>query len=155
MQMMRGAGLSRYTRHSYNRATFTHQRRQSLQYIECAAQVNPDDLVPFVGCYFIPWSNNVLTGAQNQYIEAAESGFELLGSGCDRAWITDIHLAQPGSTAFRLDKSNCVAGAGVSVQEVNQLLSQFEQTQKMMKMVAKGGMQKMMRGMKGMRPRLR
>ena len=44
------------------------------------------------------------------------------------------------------------AGAGVSVQEVNQLLNQFEQTQKMMKMVAKGGMQKMMRGMKGMMP---
>ena len=44
---------------------------------------------------------------------------------------------------------------GVSVQEVNQLLAQFEQTQKMMKMVAKGGMQKMLRGMKGMLPGLR
>ena len=49
-------------------------------------------------------------------------------------------------------KRRIAAGAGVSVQEVNQLLSQFEQTQKMMKMVAKGGMQKMMRGMKGMMP---
>ena len=47
-------------------------------------------------------------------------------------------------------KRRIAAGAGVSVQEVNQLLNQFEQTQKMMKMVAKGGMQKMMRGMKGM-----
>ena len=46
-------------------------------------------------------------------------------------------------------KRRIAAGAGVSVQEVNQLLAQFEQTQKMMKMVAKGGMQKMMRGMKG------
>jgi signal recognition particle subunit SRP54 len=43
----------------------------------------------------------------------------------------------------------------VSVQEVNQLLNQFEQTQKMMKMVAKGGMQKMLRGMKGMLPGMR
>jgi signal recognition particle subunit SRP54 len=33
------------------------------------------------------------------------------------------------------------------VQEVNRLLAQFEQAQKMMKMVAKGGMQKMLRGM--------
>ncbi len=49
-------------------------------------------------------------------------------------------------------KRRIAAGAGVSVQEVNQLLNQFEQTQKMMKMVAKGGMQKMMRGMKGMMP---
>ena len=52
-------------------------------------------------------------------------------------------------------KRRIAAGAGVSVQEVNQLLNQFEQTQKMMKMVAKGGMQKMMRGMKGMLPGMR
>ncbi|MFO1280993.1 MAG: signal recognition particle protein [Burkholderiales bacterium] len=52
-------------------------------------------------------------------------------------------------------KRRIAAGAGVSVQEVNQLLNQFEQTQKMMKMMAKGGMQKMLRGMKGMLPGLR
>ena len=52
-------------------------------------------------------------------------------------------------------KRRIAAGAGVTVQEVNQLLAQFEQTQKMMKMVAKGGMQKMLRGMKGMLPGLR
>ena len=50
-------------------------------------------------------------------------------------------------------KRRIAAGAGVSVQEVNQLLNQFEQAQKMMKMMAKGGMQKMMRGMKGFLPR--
>jgi signal recognition particle subunit SRP54 len=49
-------------------------------------------------------------------------------------------------------KRRIAAGAGVSVQEVNQLLNQFEQTQKMMKMVAKGGVQKMMRGMRGLLP---
>jgi len=49
-------------------------------------------------------------------------------------------------------KRRIAAGAGVSVQEVNRLLNQFEQTQKMMKMVAKGGMAKMMRSMKGMFP---
>ncbi|HTQ00132.1 MAG TPA: signal recognition particle protein [Casimicrobiaceae bacterium] len=52
-------------------------------------------------------------------------------------------------------KRRIAAGAGVSVQEVNQLLNQFEQTQKMMKMVAKGNLQKMMRGMKGMLPGMR
>jgi signal recognition particle subunit SRP54 len=52
-------------------------------------------------------------------------------------------------------KRRIAAGAGVSVQEVNRLLSQFEQTQKMMKMVAKGGMQKMLRGLKGAFPGLR
>src|SRR5687768_494621 len=52
-------------------------------------------------------------------------------------------------------KRRIASGAGVSVQEVNQLLNQFEQAQKMMKMVAKGGMQKMMRGMKGMLPGMR
>ncbi len=39
-------------------------------------------------------------------------------------------------------KRRIAAGAGVQVQEVNRLLKQFEQAQKMMKMVAKGGMQK-------------
>jgi signal recognition particle subunit SRP54 len=48
-------------------------------------------------------------------------------------------------------KRRIAAGAGVSVQEVNQLLSQFEQTQKMMKMVAKGP-QKMMRGLRNLMP---
>jgi signal recognition particle subunit SRP54 len=52
-------------------------------------------------------------------------------------------------------KRRIAAGSGVSVQEVNQLLNQFEQAQKMMKMVAKGGMQKMLRGMRGMLPGMR
>ena len=49
-------------------------------------------------------------------------------------------------------KRRIAAGAGVSVQEVNKLLNQFEQTQKVMKQFSKGGMAKMMRGMKGMFP---
>jgi len=52
-------------------------------------------------------------------------------------------------------KRRIATGAGVTVQEVNRLLSQFEQTQKMMKMMAKGGMAKMMRSMKGMFPGMR
>jgi signal recognition particle subunit SRP54 len=52
-------------------------------------------------------------------------------------------------------KRRIATGAGVTVQEVNRLLNQFEQTQKMMKMVAKGGLQKMMRNMKGMFPGMR
>ncbi len=52
-------------------------------------------------------------------------------------------------------KRRIASGAGVSVQEVNQLLNQFEQTQKMMKMVAKGGMQKFARGLKGLLPGMR
>jgi signal recognition particle subunit SRP54 len=49
-------------------------------------------------------------------------------------------------------KRRIATGAGVTVQEVNRLLNQFEQAQKMMKMVQKGGMAKLMRGMKGMLP---
>ena len=52
-------------------------------------------------------------------------------------------------------KRRIAAGAGVSVQEVNRLLNQFEQAQKMMKMVSKGGMAKMVRSMKGMFPGVR
>lgn len=52
-------------------------------------------------------------------------------------------------------KRRIAAGAGVSVQEVNRLLTQFEQTQKMMKQLTKGGVGKFMRGMKGMMPGMR
>ncbi len=51
-------------------------------------------------------------------------------------------------------KRRIATGSGVTVQEVNRLLNQFEQMQKMMKMMSKGGVQKMMRAMKGMIPRL-
>ena len=47
-------------------------------------------------------------------------------------------------------KKRIADGSGVQVQEVNRLLKQFEETQKMMKMFAKGGMSKMMRSMGNM-----
>ena len=52
-------------------------------------------------------------------------------------------------------KRRIATGAGVQVQEVNRLLKQFEQSQKMMKQFSKGGMAKLMRGMKGMLPGMR
>ena len=52
-------------------------------------------------------------------------------------------------------KRRVAAGAGVSVQEVNRVLAQFEQAQKMMKMVSRGNLQKMLRGFKGAFPGLR
>ncbi|APV49535.1 signal recognition particle protein [Betaproteobacteria bacterium GR16-43] len=52
-------------------------------------------------------------------------------------------------------KRRIAAGAGVPVQEVNQLLNKFEQMQKMMKMMRSGGLAKMMRNMKGMLPGMR
>lgn len=52
-------------------------------------------------------------------------------------------------------KRRIAAGAGVPVQEINRLLKQFEQTQKMMKQFSKGGMAKLMRGMKGILPGMR
>ena len=47
-------------------------------------------------------------------------------------------------------KRRIAAGAGVSVQEVNRLLKQFEQTRDMMNKMQKGGMAKMMRALGGM-----
>ncbi len=48
-------------------------------------------------------------------------------------------------------KRRIAAGAGVPVQDVNRLLSQFDQMQGMMKQMKKGGMAKMMRAMGGMK----
>ena len=52
-------------------------------------------------------------------------------------------------------KRRIAAGAGVQVQEVNRLLNQFEQMQGMVRKMQKGGMAKMLRGMKGMMPGMR
>ena len=52
-------------------------------------------------------------------------------------------------------KRRIATGSGVQVQEVNRLLNQFEETQKMMKMFSKGGMGKMMRAMQGRFPGMR
>jgi signal recognition particle subunit SRP54 len=49
-------------------------------------------------------------------------------------------------------KRRIAAGAGVPVQEVNRLLKQFDQMRDMMKRMQKGGLAKMMRGVKGFMP---
>ncbi len=70
-----------------------------------------------------------------------------------------IHSMTPDerSTPSKLDanrKKRIAMGSGTSVQEINQLLKQFEQMSKMMKMMQGGGGKKMMQmmgGLKGMR----
>ncbi len=52
-------------------------------------------------------------------------------------------------------KKRIAMGSGVQVQDVNRVLNQFEEMQKMMKMFSKGGLGKLMRGMAGRIPGLR
>jgi signal recognition particle subunit SRP54 len=52
-------------------------------------------------------------------------------------------------------KRRIAAGAGVQVQEVNRMLTQYDQMNTMMKKLKGGGLMKMMRGMKGMMPGMR
>ena len=68
-----------------------------------------------------------------------------------------IHSMTPGERAKPEQikasrKRRIAAGAGVQVQDVNRLLSQFEQMQGMVRKMQKGGLAKMLRGMKGMMP---
>lgn len=52
-------------------------------------------------------------------------------------------------------KMRVAKGSGTSIQQVNQLLKQFDQMSKMMKMMQSGGgknLMRMMGGMKGMQP---
>jgi signal recognition particle subunit SRP54 len=71
-----------------------------------------------------------------------------------------IHSMTPGERAKPEQikasrKRRIAAGAGVQVQDVNRLLSQFEQMQGMVRKMQKGGLAKMLRGMKGMMPGMR
>ncbi len=52
-------------------------------------------------------------------------------------------------------KRRVAAGAGVQVQELNRMLTQYEQMRTMMKKMKGGNLAKMMRGMQGMMPGLR
>jgi signal recognition particle subunit SRP54 len=49
-------------------------------------------------------------------------------------------------------KRRIASGSGTQVQDVNRLLKQFAQMQKMMKKMSGGGMAKMMRALKGRMP---
>lgn len=49
-------------------------------------------------------------------------------------------------------KRRIALGSGVQVQDVNRMLKQFDDMQRMMKKMRKGGIGKMMRGMRGMMP---
>ncbi|MFC0180083.1 signal recognition particle protein [Thorsellia kenyensis] len=49
-------------------------------------------------------------------------------------------------------KKRIATGSGTQVQDVNRLLKQFDDMQRMMKKMKKGGLANMMRGMKGMMP---
>ncbi len=51
-------------------------------------------------------------------------------------------------------KRRIAAGSGTQVQEINRMLKQFGEMQKMMKRMGKGGLARMMRGMKGKIPGL-
>lgn len=88
-------------------------------------------------------------GSMAKQTDAAEKNFKQMEA--------IIHSMTPDERRFP-DKINgsrkkrIAAGSGSNIQDVNRVLKQHNQMQKMMKkMTAKGGMQKMMRAMGGMR----
>ncbi|MEJ2601996.1 MAG: signal recognition particle protein [Gammaproteobacteria bacterium] len=71
-----------------------------------------------------------------------------------RRQIAIINSMTPGERRFPKTingsrKRRIAAGSGVQVQDVNRLLKQYAQMEKMMKRFSKGGMKKLMRGMPG------
>lgn len=65
--------------------------------------------------------------------------------------MTPLERAKP-DTIKGSRKRRIAMGSGTQIQDVNRLLKQFTQMQKMMKKMSGGGMKKMMRNMKGMMP---
>jgi signal recognition particle subunit SRP54 len=64
-----------------------------------------------------------------------------------------VHERQFPAVIKASRKRRIAGGSGTQVQDVNKLLKQFAQMQKMMKkMSKKGGMKKLMRGMQGQMP---
>ena len=80
-----------------------------------------------------------LTG--QKFLDALESG----------SVYQDIFASPP----TKFSKTNHLATTITQVQEVNRLLKQYDQMRTMMKTMQKGGLARMMRGMKGMLPGMR
>jgi signal recognition particle subunit SRP54 len=71
-----------------------------------------------------------------------------------RRQVAIINSMTPGERRFPKTingsrRKRIAAGSGLMVQDVNRLLKQFTQMEKMMKKMARGGMKKMLRGMPG------
>jgi len=71
-----------------------------------------------------------------------------------RRQVAVINSMTPGERRFPKTingsrKKRIAAGCGLQIQDVNRLLKQFTQMEKMMRKVSRGGMKKMMRGMPG------
>ena len=87
-------------------------------------------------------------GDISQHTDAAEKQFKQMDSIINSMTPDERHFPDKinGSRKKRIAK-----GSGTQIQDVNRLLKQHKQMQKMMKkMTAKGGMKKMMRAMGGM-----
>jgi signal recognition particle subunit SRP54 len=71
-----------------------------------------------------------------------------------RRQVAIINSMTPGERRFPKTingsrKKRIAAGAGLQIQDVNRLLKQFTQMERMMRKMSRGGMKKMMRGMPG------
>ncbi len=69
-----------------------------------------------------------------------------------RRQVAIINSMTPGERRFPKTingsrKKRIAAGCGLQIQDVNRLLKQFTQMEKMMRKVSRGGMKKMLRGM--------
>lgn len=94
----------------------------------------------------IPGMQQIPQAAQSQFNDKTLVQMEAIINSMTRKERRYTHLIN-GSRKRRI-----AAGSGTQVQDVNRLLKQFTQMQKMMKKLKSGGMGKMMERMKGMMP---
>ena len=89
--------------------------------------------------------------------EVSEAAKSQLGDRQVRRTVAIINSMTPQERRFPdtirgSRKRRIAAGSGTQVQDVNRLLKQFDQMQKMMKRMGKGGLQRMLRDVKGRLP---
>ncbi|TEW55637.1 signal recognition particle protein [Psychromonas sp. RZ22] len=93
----------------------------------------------------LPGMTNVPDAMKNQVNDKATNQMEAIINSMNKKERAKPEIIKGGR------KRRIAAGSGTQIQDVNRLLKQFTQMQKMMKkMSGKGGMRKMMGGMQGM-----
>jgi signal recognition particle subunit SRP54 len=95
----------------------------------------------------MPGMGKVPSGVKNQVNDKSTDQMEVIINSMTKKERGKPEIIKGGR------KRRIAAGSGTQIQDVNRLLKQFMQMQKMMKkMSGKGGMRKMMSGMQGMLP---
>jgi len=93
------AGLPRNTRHRHDRRAIAQERDRGVQDVEGAVQIGRHDQIPFGGGQIGELRDDMLSGAEDQDVEAADLGPDRDERRSDRRRIAQSDPLNPGASS--------------------------------------------------------